>query len=90
VSAIEPRLLAVTGALTVATAAAQWQRLGAQIDADHDIDGLDLSAVGDIDSAGLALRQALRRRARRPLALRGAPAHLEPLCIAHRVVLDRH
>ena len=50
---------------------------------------IDLSAVGAIDSAGVALVRALqslaRRRAGLDIALRGRPARYDQLCLAHRL-----
>jgi len=49
---------------------------------------IDLSAVGNIDSAGVALVRLWQKRSARHgvvTELRGAPAHYHQLCQAHRV-----
>lgn len=85
------RVLAIAGALTVATVPARWRALQA---AAREAEVFDLAAVDDVDSAGVALVQTLRRVAAERLgrlpALRALPERFRQLCIAHRVGLDGH
>jgi ABC-type transporter Mla MlaB component len=91
VSATEPGLLAIDGELTVDSVPRRWPQLLAQADG---VQTIDLAGVTAIDSAGLALIQALRAAAarltgQRPL-LRQPPARMRALCVAHRVEIDGH
>lgn len=54
---------------------------------------LDFAAVQQLDSAGVALVQALQDAARqrgREIELRALPARFEQLCLAHRLALGGH
>jgi ABC-type transporter Mla MlaB component len=91
VSPSEDTTLAIGGVLTVDSSAARWRELHPRADGAHAI---DLAGVDEIDSAGLALVQALRQQACRahgslPPVLH-IPARMQQLCIAHRVDLDGH
>jgi phospholipid transport system transporter-binding protein len=91
VSATEGSTLAIDGELTVTSSAARWRELRPKASAAHAI---DLAGVTAIDSAGLAVVQALRRLARDahgqlPPVLH-VPARMQQLCVAHRVDLDGH
>jgi phospholipid transport system transporter-binding protein len=89
VSASEPSTLAIGGTLTVDSSAARWRELRPQAAAAQVI---DLAGVDAIDSAGLALVQALRQEACRAHGslprVQHVPARMQQLCIAHRVDLD--
>jgi ABC-type transporter Mla MlaB component len=91
VSPTDPGVLAIAGALTVASVPARFRELRA---AAAEAAVFDLGAVDAIDSAGVAMIQALRgiaerRHGRRP-ALRALPERFRQLCIAHRVELNGH
>jgi phospholipid transport system transporter-binding protein len=89
VSATDPGRLALQGALTVDRVAAVHRALQGQLEG---IERIDLSAVTEVDSAGVALVQSLRRsvqaRSGRWPALTGLPPRFSQLCVAHRVGLD--
>lgn len=78
-----PAVLDASAAATLARA--WWPRLA-------QIDGVDLSGVNDIDSAGVALLRALQRarqaRGLAPATLRAVPERYRALCLAHRIPMD--
>lgn len=83
--------LRIGGTLTVASVPARWRELRT---AALDATTFDLAAVDDVDSAGVALVQTLRRAAAERLGrlptLQALPERFRQLCIAHRVELDGH
>jgi phospholipid transport system transporter-binding protein len=87
----DPGRLAIDGELTVVNVAERWRELQPRA---ADLRVLDLAAVAKIDSAGVALVQALRRLAKAAHGTWPEVCHLPPrmqqLCVAHRVELDRH
>jgi len=74
-----PETLAVSGALTFATAGDALGAARSELDSHRDVARLDLSGLGTVDSAGLATVLALLAHARsqgRTLAVTQAPAGL--------------
>lgn len=77
--------LTLAGPLTVDRLAAVWREAMARGSALRHV---DLERVEDIDSAGVALLQALHAEAARrqaSLTLSGLPARYDALCRAHRI-----
>lgn len=74
--------LVFTGALLRDDIAGLWQAAVAALDG---VDGLDVTTVPRIDSAGLALLSALSARVDSGLAISGSPEGLEELRTAYRL-----
>jgi phospholipid transport system transporter-binding protein len=77
-----PETLAVSGALTFATAADALSAARAALDRGQQVNNLDLAGVGQADSAGLATVLALLAHARtrgRALSVSHIPAGLHAL-----------
>lgn len=73
-------MAALFGALTHASIGTRYSELlAAQEDIAADDGKLDLSTVGDVDSAAVALLLEIRRRRGQPLQLTGVPERLQKL-----------
>ncbi len=85
-STTEDSVLNLRGALTVAHLAPLWRDAQRRI---AQVERIDLAAVGQIDSAGVALvealRDAIRVRSGREPRMTGLPARYHALCRAHRI-----
>jgi ABC-type transporter Mla MlaB component len=84
-STADPSSLVLSGPLTVDRLAAVWR---AALARGPGLRRVELDGVGAIDSAGVALLQALRAEAARhrvDLTLSGLPARYDALCRAHRI-----
>ena len=74
--------LVFSGALQRAAVAALWPRALASLAGSRRF---DLRAVGQLDSAGLAMLAELAARADAGVVVDGAPAGLHALCEAYRL-----
>ena len=74
---LEDGCLSVSGAMTMATAAALLEE-GRRL-VSKAVNRVDLGAVGEADSCGLAVLLEWARVKGQPLALRGVPASLQAL-----------
>jgi len=82
---LEGGVLALRGRLGLAEASGLIAALGARVDT---IQRIDLSALEDIDSAGVASLRLLQRQARqggREVELSSLPSRYRAVCAAHRI-----
>jgi phospholipid transport system transporter-binding protein len=86
VSTIEDGVLSLRGMLTVQHLAPLWREAQRRL---GQLQRIDLGAVEQIDSAGVALvealRDAIRERSGREPGLTGLPPRYHALCRAHRI-----
>lgn len=78
----EGAVLHLTGPLERAVVPALWRALPTDL---AGVESIDVSAVPQVDSAGLALLAELQARAGGRLAIRGEPAGLAGLRSAYRL-----
>lgn len=78
----EGEALVFNGALQRAVVASLWPQAQASL---AGVSRIDLRAVSQVDSAGLALLAELAARAGGGIAIDGAPAGLHALCEAYRL-----